>query len=66
MTDRINYLTVALTEDIRDDDCAPLVAAIQMMKGVLKVEPNVVNNMAWLAESRAKHELTQKIYDALK
>lgn len=66
MTDRINFLTVVLEKDIRVDDCQPLIAAIQMMKGVLNVNANVVNNMDWLSESRAKHELTRKIYEALK
>lgn len=38
MTDRIRTLTVLLDRDIRTDDVEPLVAAIEHLKGVRKVE----------------------------
>lgn len=66
MTDRINSLTIVIERDIRDDDCQPLIAAIQMMRGVLTVKANVANHSDFMAEERAKHELTKKIWEALK
>lgn len=38
MTDRIATLTVILDREYRDDDVQHIVDAIQMTKGVLKVE----------------------------
>ncbi len=38
MTDRIAYLTVLLDKDYRDDDVQSIVQAIEMTKGVGKVE----------------------------
>lgn len=61
MTDRYNYLTVALDHNIRSDDAEPLILAISMLRGVLQVEPNVVDADAWNAETRARHELGQKL-----
>ena len=66
MTDRINYLTVALERDTRDDDAAELIKAIAMLRGVLKVEANVTSSDQWVAESRAKHELSEKLWAVLK
>lgn len=66
MTDRINTLTIVLENDIRDDDCKPFIAAIKMMRGVLSVNPNVATHSDFMAEERAKHELTKKIWEALK
>ena len=66
MTDRINYLTVVLDADIRDDDAEPLIAAIKLLRGVLKVKANVVQPGDYLAATRAKYELTQKLWDVLK
>jgi hypothetical protein len=51
MTDRYNYLTVALETDIRSDDAEALIAAIRMLRGVLKVEPNVTDPNDWLVIS---------------
>jgi hypothetical protein len=65
MTDRYNYLTVALEQDIRGDDAVALIMAISMLRGVLKVEPNVVNANDWIAITRARHELGEKLWAVL-
>ena len=66
MTDQYNYLTVALETDIRSDDAEALIAAIGMLRGVLKVEPNVANPNDWLAITRARQELGEKLWAVLK
>lgn len=43
MTDRISGFTVILDHDIRDDDIAPVLAAIEMVKHVISVEPHVAD-----------------------
>lgn len=65
MTDRINYLTVALDHDIRDDDIQPLIQAIKLLRGVLTVESNVADPSDWLAEERARREIGQKLLDVV-
>lgn len=57
MSDRVNYITVILEEDKREDDCEATLNAIRNIKGVLSVEPNISNPDHWLAEVRARHEL---------
>jgi hypothetical protein len=66
MTDRIHSFTVVLDENIRDDDVQPVIDAIKMIKHVLSVTSHVADAEAYMAESRAKMELRQKLWDVLK
>jgi len=66
MTDRFNALIVVLENDIREDDAKPLIEAIEQLRGVLKVTGNVADLSSQIAETRARRELEQKIWDALK
>ena len=65
MTDRYNYLTVALEHDIRDDDAQSLITAIRQLRGVANVEPNVGDGTAWTAEERVRRELSEKLWAVL-
>lgn len=65
MTDRYNYLTVALERDIRDEDAAALIAAISMLRGVLKIEPNVVDGSDWTAQMRVRQEMSNKLWEVI-
>lgn len=65
MTDRIFALTVLLDEDVREDDAAPIIAAIQMIKHVLKVESHISNLDTWAAEARARTDLTRQLWEVL-
>ena len=62
MADRYNYLTVGIESNIHEDECKALIAAIRQLRGVLAVEPHVLEASDWLAEERAKQELGQKIW----
>ena len=66
MTDRINYLTVALEKDTRDDDAEALLNAIRQLRGVADVKPNVVNSGDWLAETRVRQDLADKLWAVLR
>lgn len=61
MSDRYNYLTVFLEEDIKDEDAEPLIEAIRWMRGVLKVEPNVRDPESVLAYERALQDLRKRL-----
>lgn len=66
MTDRYNYLTVALSHDMRDDDAQSLIEAIKMLRGVSGVEPNVTDCSNWTAQIRANDEWRNKLITILK
>jgi hypothetical protein len=63
MTDRYDYLTVALERDTRSDDAQALIAAISLLRGVLRVEPHVVDGTTLAATERARREIRDKIAD---
>ena len=65
MTDRFNYLIVALEQDTRDDDAQPLIDAIRLMQGVADVEGNVSDYDSWTSDARAHRELGTRILKAL-
>jgi hypothetical protein len=65
MTDRLNALVVALDADIREDDAQVLISAIKQMRGVLNVEGHVATIDSWVAQERARQELTGKLWDVL-
>lgn len=43
MTDRIRHLTITLDDDMRDDDIKSIVSAIEHIRGVADVLPNIVS-----------------------
>jgi hypothetical protein len=65
MTDRYHSLTVILERDIREDDAQPLIGAIQMLRGVLSVQPHVANLETEMAQQRANQQLGAKLLDIL-
>lgn len=65
MTDRYNAFTVVLENNIRSDDAQSLIEAIKHFRGVLAIQPHVADLDSYVAESRAKSELTQKLFDVL-
>jgi len=62
MTDRFNAFLVILAHDIREDDAQATINAIKQIKGVLDVQPQVVDYAEVIAESRLKFELWEKMY----
>lgn len=65
MTDRFNSLTVVLDKDYREDDAQVLIAAIKILRGVIEVTGNVADVQAFVAESRARREMAEKLFAAL-
>ena len=62
MTDRIHSLTVVLEKDMREDECEKLICAIMMLRNVLDVHTFVVDANSYMAETRAKSEIVQKLF----
>lgn len=65
MTDRHTGYLVILDKDVRDDDAEWIINAMRMIKGVRKVEPIIGNPDIQIAESRARLEIRQRVFDAL-
>jgi hypothetical protein len=51
MSDGLNYLTVILEQDIRENDAQRLIEAIKCLRGVLEVKPNVADAISVMAAS---------------
>lgn len=66
MTDRVQYLTVALDREMRVDDVQHLVDAIRMMKFVRNVELGEPVNMTdYLARQTLGYDLRKQIVNAV-
>ena len=65
MTDRIRHLTITLDEDIRTDDVASIVSAIEHVRGVASVECHVVKLEDHLARSAVRAEVQLKLHKAI-
>ena len=65
MTDTISALTVILEKDIRSDEIEPLIEAIKQFRSVLDVETHVSNLEQRVANSRARVELGEKLFEIL-
>ncbi len=66
MTDRIYALTVVLDKDYRDDDVEAITNAIKMIRGVLKVTNHIATSETYMAQERARRELTEKLWGVLR
>ena len=66
MSDRIAGYTVVLEKDTRDGDAHAITDAIRMVKGVQSVEPHVADIGLHIAETRARREIAQQLYELLK
>ena len=66
VTDRIKGLTVVLENNIRDDDCEYIIAAIKLIRGVISVKAHVADMDHYIAQETIRIELIKKLYDVLK
>jgi hypothetical protein len=66
MSERAKGLTVALSEDLREEDLDKLREAISMLKGVEAVTPIPLDPRDWLARARIRRELSEKLWTALR
>lgn len=65
MTDRFDSLTVVLEADIRTDDAEHIINAIQLIKGVLSVDPHVRDLENHIAYMRVRNELSERLWGVL-
>lgn len=65
MTDRIHSITIVLDKDMREDDCANVISAIGMIRGVLSAKMHVADLNTHMAYERARADLGEKIWRAL-
>lgn len=65
MSDKMNALIVILDEDTRLEGIQPTIDAIKQLRGVIDVQTNVSDITQTIAVSRAKQELSEKLWKAL-
>jgi hypothetical protein len=65
MTTRIKEFAVTLDQDYRDDDSEGIRHALEMVKGVLSVEPIEAGISDQMNRTRIRSELGQKILSML-
>lgn len=65
MSDRYHSLTVVLEKNMKDEDAKSIIEAIGWMKNVLSVTPVVADPASYMAESRARHDLAEKLWKVL-
>jgi hypothetical protein len=66
MTDRYLTLTVVLENEIREVDAEALIGAIRQLRGVINVKGDVADINSYMAITRARTELTKRLWKALK
>lgn len=66
MTDRVNALIVVLEKDMRDDDIEHIKLAIMAIRGVLKVNNNIVDTSDYVAQMRANSAVKDKLFELIK
>jgi hypothetical protein len=66
MSDRTNTITIVLDKTYRVDDTDAILNAVRMIKGVASADCNVADAIEYMAETRARIEIEQKLWDALK
>ena len=61
MTARVKGFTVTLQRDIREDDFQRIQEAVEMIKGVINVEPTLHTSEDHIVRMRLKHDITRNI-----
>lgn len=65
MSDRIFSYTVTLDGVYKDEDAKKIQGAIEMIKGVSRVVPQVANAEMYFAIDKARNELGEKILEVI-
>ena len=61
MAYRVKGFTVTLKNNIREDDFQRILEAVEMITGVLHVEPVLVTSKDFMMKTRLKFDITDKI-----
>jgi hypothetical protein len=65
MTTRLKGFTVALEQDIREDDAEAIKNAIEALRYVQAVKPIEADSEDWINRKRIKMELQEKLFSVL-
>ena len=65
MTDRIKGFTVTLANNMRDDDFEAIKTAVEMIKGVIHVEPALVTSGDHINRKMIQDEIYTKVIKAI-
>jgi len=65
MTTRLKGFTVALEQDIREDDAESIRNAILSLRHVQDVKPIEAGAEDWINRQRIHHQVVEKLYKAM-
>jgi hypothetical protein len=65
MTDRVKGFIVTLAEDVRIDDIEPTMQAISMIKGVVDVQPSIVDSNDHINRMQVLSKIREKFINFL-
>ncbi len=65
MSDRIKGFTVVLDRDYKDEDAEHLKHAIEMIRGVVKVAPSVVDPDDFMNRQKVAWEFREKLIEVV-
>ena len=60
MTDRVKGFTVTLAKDVRIDDIESTMQAIRMIKGIVDVQPCIVDSNDHINRMQVLHNIREK------
>lgn len=66
MTDRLKGVYVAFDRDIRDDDAESIIKAIEMVRGVAGVTPNISTAGEFDARCKVREEIREDLLAMMK
>jgi len=66
MTDRHVGYVVTLDREVREDDAEAIITAIRMIKGVIGVEPVLQSPDHHIAVMKAKRDIEDRLWTALR
>ncbi len=65
MSNKINSLTIALKNDITEEQADKIAAAMSLFDGVIGVQSNITDHTTFMIESRIKMDVAKNLMETL-
>lgn len=65
MSDQIKGAYIVFDKDYEEEDAKKILEAIQMIKGVIAVETNIVDSSDWMNRRRIENEIHMELIDVV-
>lgn len=65
MSSKINSITIVFKNDISEEYCNRLIEAFSLYAGIQSIDRNITDHNLYVAESRVRNELGEKLWEVL-